>query len=36
MLREVVAEPRWVEGMKFLLDHTQSDWTGLTVATHRA
>jgi hypothetical protein len=27
MMREVVAAPEWRDGMKILLDHTQTDWS---------
>ena len=32
MVREAVRDPRWIGGMKVLLDHTQSDWTAMTTA----
>jgi hypothetical protein len=27
MMREVIADPQWREGMKIMLDHTQTDWS---------
>jgi hypothetical protein len=27
MMREVIADPAWRDGMKILLDHTQTDWS---------
>jgi hypothetical protein len=36
MLRKTGADPRSVEGMNVLVDHTQQEWTGLTVARHQA
>jgi len=36
MLREAAADPRWVDGMKALLDHAPSDWASLTMARRRA
>jgi len=36
MLREAAADPRWVDGMKALLDHARSDWASLTMARRRA
>src|SRR4051794_21084424 len=27
MMREAIADARWQEGMKILLDHTQTDWS---------
>jgi hypothetical protein len=29
MMREVISAPEWREGMKILLDHTQTDWSAL-------
>src|SRR3954453_16095156 len=31
MMREVIADPQWREGMKIMLDHTQTDWSGFGV-----
>jgi len=30
MVREAVADGRWAEGMRVLLDHTRTDWTQMT------
>ena len=27
MMREVIADPAWRDGMRILLDHTQTDWS---------
>jgi hypothetical protein len=29
MMRETIADPQWRDGMKILLDHTQTDWSVL-------
>src|SRR4051812_50016024 len=28
MMREAIADPQWRDGMKILIDHTQTDWAG--------
>ena len=32
MLREAVADPRWADGTRVLIDHTQTDWSGVTTS----
>ena len=32
MLRGAVADPRWREGMKVIIDHTRTDWSATTAA----
>jgi len=27
MMKEVIADPQWRDGMKIMLDHTQTDWS---------
>jgi hypothetical protein len=36
MWREAIADPRWVDGMKIIADHTQADWSDLTASEMEA